>query len=314
MNNEKKTILITGINGFVGKSLVVFLQNQGLEIKGLGRGATISGDFEYKQIKDITNLESVEDFFENVEVVVHLVGKAHHFGKAAQATDEYYKINVDGTAAVVNASIKSGVKRIVFLSSVKAVGERTTAEGWFDESSACNPEDDYGKSKLAAEEELANLCKNSEMEFVILRPPLVYGPNVKGNFASLINMVQKVPLLPLGGIQNSRSMIGVENLCSAIYHALFNKKVAGNKYFVSDAQPISTSKLLKNISKVFNTKLILLPIPGFLWKIGKLLPYVSGKVAKLTDSLVIKPDKFIKDSGWQPKLSMQDQLKKMKSD
>jgi nucleoside-diphosphate-sugar epimerase len=313
MNNEKKTILITGINGFVGKSLARFLSIQGLTIKGLGRGSS-SGNFEYKQIEDIAKIEAAEDFFAGVDVVVHLVGKAHHFGKAAQATDEYYKINVDGTTAVAKACVKSGVKRIIFLSSVKAAGERTKADGYLDESSACNPEDDYGKSKLAAEEELISLCKTSSMEYVILRPPLVYGPNVKGNFASLIKMIQKVPVLPLGGIQNSRSMVGIDNLCSAIYYALFNEKVVGNTYFVSDAQPISTSDLLKNISQVFNSKLILIPIPDFLWRLGKLLPYVSGKVSKLTDSLVIKPDKFIHDSGWQPKLNMLEQLEKMRED
>lgn len=314
MNNiGKKKILITGINGFVGKSLADFLQNQGFDICALGRAKKCFDNIEYRQIHDIASLDSILDFFSGVDVVVHLVGKAHHFGKSAQAVEEYYKINVDGTRAVANAAIKAGVKRIIYLSSVKATGERTHSDTGYDENSVCNPEDDYGKSKLMAEQELKKICDNSGLEYVILRPPLVYGPGVKGNFASLINMVQKVPLLPLGGLHNSRSMIGVENLCSAIFYSLFNEAVAGKIYFISDSEAISTSQLLKNIAMIFNPKLKLLPIPEIFWKIGLLLPYFSGKVSKLTDSLVVKSDQFIKDSGWEPKLSMPDQLKKMKN-
>lgn len=310
MTNQK--ILISGVNGFVGKALAAYLHEHGYNISGLGRSQSNCDYTDFHTIDDICDLSEVNEAFTNVDYVVHLAAKAHNFDKHPQAKQEYYKTNVEGTIAITKAAIKNKVKKIIFISSVKASGERTYGSNKLDEEQTCSPEDDYGKSKLMAEKQIETLCKNLSLDYVILRPPLVYGPMIKGNFASLINLVKKLPILPLGGIKNLRSFIGLRNLCSAIHVAILSDNAKNKVYFVSDNKPVSTSDLLLCIAKIFNPNLKLISLPTFVWSILKKVPFLSSKISKLTDSLVIDPSRFIKHTDWKPTLDLLAQLRMMK--
>ncbi len=244
-------LLITGSNGFVGSYFINKYKNK-YEIK------TFS--FLKDAPKDISSghIDSLD--CSDVDVVFHLSALVHQMGGAS--AEEYERVNVTQTLELARKAKKSGVKHFVFMSTVKVYGEETNTK--YTEKSICQPEDEYGKSKLKAELELLKL-EDESFKVSIIRTPIVYGHGVKANIKSLVNLVNKVPLLPFGGIENKRSMVYIGNLCHLVDVVIGATEVAlpNNIYLACDDVPLSTSKLIELIAKNLDKKIYLIKIPFF---------------------------------------------------
>ena len=236
---QKNKILITGSSGFVGSYFINHYKNK-YDIKS----------FSFRK-DGIDTLDC-----SGVDVVFHLSALVHQMGGAS--SEEYRKVNVTQTMQLARKAKKSGVKHFVFMSTVKVYGEET--DGVYTENTICNPEDEYGKSKLKAEQELMKL-EDESFKVSIIRTPIVYGYGVKANIKSLVNLVGKVPVLPFGGIQNRRSMVYIGNLCHLV-DVVIEQQKAG-VFLASDDEPLSTTKLCELIAKNFEKKVYLVKIPLF---------------------------------------------------
>lgn len=244
-------LLITGSNGFVGSYFINKYKNK-YEIK------TFS--FLKDAPKDISSGHINSLDCSDVDVVFHLSALVHQMGGAS--AEEYERVNVTQTLELARKAKKSGVKHFVFMSTVKVYGEETNTK--YTEKSICQPEDEYGKSKLKAELELLKL-EDESFKVSIIRTPIVYGHGVKANIKSLVNLVNKVPLLPFGGIENKRSMVYIGNLCHLVDVVIGATEVAlpNNIYLACDDVPLSTSKLIELIAKNLDKKIYLIKIPFF---------------------------------------------------
>lgn len=234
-----KKLLITGSSGFVGKYFIKKYKDN-YEIKN------------FSFLKDDINSLDCSD----VDVVFHLSALVHQMDGASR--EEYEKVNVTQTLQLSKKAKESGIKHFVFISTVKVYGEETDSK--YSENSICNPEDDYGKSKLKAELELQKL-EDKDFKISIIRTPIVYGYGVKANIKSLINLVNKVPLLPFGKIENKRSMVYIGNLCHLVYEIITQEK--SGIFLASDDQPLSTSRLIELVAKNLDKKVYLVKIPFF---------------------------------------------------
>ncbi len=283
-------VLVTGANGFVGGHLCPALEAAGHQVVAAVRASVgdIGPDTDWRPLLD------------GVDAVIHLAARAHIMSDAAADLETaYMRINRDGTAALATQAAEAGVRRLVFLSSVKVNGERTTTTP-YTEIDPPSPEDAYGRSKLAAETALFEIAAGSALEATVIRSPLVYGPGVKGNFLKLLGL--RLPL-PLGGVNNARSLIYVENLCDALIAAM-RPPAAGEVYLVHDGDAVSVADLIRRIGDALDRPARLMPAPvALLQFLGGLL----GKretIARLTDSLVIDDTKFRRDLGWRPPYNM----------
>tara|TARA_B110000046_G_scaffold177174_1_gene203641 strand:- start:103 stop:960 length:858 start_codon:yes stop_codon:yes gene_type:complete len=232
-------VLITGSNGFIGKYFINKYQNK-YNIK----------TFSFLN-DDINNLE-----LRHTDIVFHLSALVHQMGGATK--EEYEKVNVRQTLLLAQKAKVSGVKQFIFMSTVKVYGEETNIK--YTEDTICIPEDEYGKSKLKAEQELAKL-EDKNFKISMIRTPIVYGYEVRANIKSLINLVNKVPILPFGNIQNKRSMVYIGNL-SHLVDTIIEQNQSGI-FLASDDEPMSTTKLIGLIAKNLDKKVRLLKIPFF---------------------------------------------------
>ena len=232
-------ILLTGANGFVGS----YFKSKYAGKYNIQTFSFLNDDFKSLDV-------------DGVEVIVHLSALVHQMGGAAE--EEYERVNVTQTLDLARKVKQSGVKHFVFMSSVKVYGEETDVP--YSEKSKCKPEDGYGKSKLKAENELRKLESN-DFKVSIIRTPIVYGYGVKANIKNLIGLVQKVLVLPFGGIQNRRSMVYVGNLCHMM-DVIIQKEVSG-LFLASDDRAVSTTELIELIAKALDKKVYLIRVPFF---------------------------------------------------
>lgn len=234
-----KKLLITGSSGFLG-SYFISKYKEKYEIK----------TFSFLK-DDINNLDCID-----IDVVFHLSALVHQMGGAS--VDEYERVNVTQTLKLAKKAKESGVKHFVFMSTVKVYGEETNSV--YTEHSECHPEDEYGKSKLRAEIELQKL-ENDAFRVSIIRTPIVYGYGVKANIKSLVKLVNKIPILPFGDIENRRSMVYIGNLCHLV-DVVIEQQKAGI-FLASDDEPLSTTRLIELIAKNLGKKVYLVKIPFF---------------------------------------------------
>jgi len=242
-------IMLTGANGFVGSALKAELaSDSGVHLVSAVRSGGASPD-----CVAVGNIDGCTDFSEaliGVDVVIHAAARAHIMrDEVDDPLGEYRKVNVEGTLNLARQAIAAGVRRLVFLSSIKVNGEATTAGNRFQADDMPAPEDAYGLSKLEAEQGLMSLASGTAMEVVIIRPPLVYGAGVKGNFASMIKLVDKGVPLPLGAINNKRSLIGIDNLVDLIVRCIGHPAAANQVFLAGDGKDLSTTELLRGVSK-----------------------------------------------------------------
>jgi len=306
-------ILVTGATGFVGRYL-----SSELLLKGYHVAVALRRDdivFPVKMVKknvaDLTAQTDWNDALEGVDVVVHTAARVHI--KNDSVLDpllEFRKVNVEGALNLARQAANSGVKRFIFLSSIKVNGEMTTSGQPFKPEDIYTPTDPYGLSKYEAEQSLLELAKETAMEVVIIRPPLVYGPSVKANFLSMIKWVNKGVPLPLGGIHNQRSLVALDNLTSFIICCIDHPKAANEVFLISDGEDVSITMLICKIAKAFDRKVLLIPMPVWLMVLAAKLIGKGDIADRLFGSLQVDSSKARDLLGWKPVVTMDEQLKK----
>ncbi len=247
----------------------------------------------------------------DVDVVVHLAARVHVMEDIADdPLVEFRKVNVDGTLNLARQAAAAGVKRLVFASSVKVHGEETAPGKAFVESDIPAPRDAYGQSKQEAELGLRQIASQSDMEVVIIRPPLVYGPGVKANFAALMRAVQRGWSLPLGAVRNQRSLVGLDNLVDFIMICATHPRAANQTFLVSDGNDLSTPDLVRGLAQAAGVPARLLPVPPRLLGAGAALVGKSASVQRLCGNLQIDISKARDLLDWKPPVSVAEGLRR----
>lgn len=303
-------ILISGANGFIGRALCPHLSSLGYSVIPTVRH---SSGLEGERL--VMEEQSWMHALAGCASIVHLAGITY-------ATEEHetdplpalFSANVINTIELASRAVEAGVRRFVFMSTVKVNGEETAPGCRFKPDDLTAPQDAYAISKLEAEIGLLEIARKTGLEVVIIRSPLVYGPEVKGNFASLVRWVNTGLPLPLGAIRNCRSMLSLENLVSfvALCADIEASPNAKNQVFlVSDGEDISTSELLRRVMKAYGCNTQLLPIPTGVIRFAARLINKAPLADRLLGSLVIDGSKARELLGWSPPLTMDEQLSKM---
>lgn len=297
-------ILITGADGFVGHPLVDRLTHSGFQVvAALRRPPTqpFPSGVETRIVGDLTDpAADWETACEGIDAVAHLAGRAHIMDDPAAAARFYRAVNTDGTVRLAGIARRRGVKRFVFVSSAKAMGEETPPGVEWNEATEPHPEDEYGRSKLEAERALLEMHADDGFPCVVLRPPLMYGPGMKGNLRTLLDAVRRGWPLPLGGIGNRRSLLDVHRFAEAIELALTHPAATGKVFLAADMAPISTGELVAAMAMAAGRPARLFALPGFFWRLAARFPFVGPRIRRLTGSLVLDARKIQAELGWQP--------------
>jgi nucleoside-diphosphate-sugar epimerase len=302
-------VLVTGVSGFLGKIILNSLQINHHKIISVTR----NGSQNSMAIGDINGLTNWSKALINCDVVIHLAARVHQ--KLDNSTDtllEFRKVNTAGTLNLAGQANNAGVKRFIFISSIKVNGEESDFP--YSEMSVPKPIDTYAISKWDAEQGLNKMAKDGGMEIVIIRPPLIYGPGVKANFASMINWTRTGLPLPFGAINNKRSMVAVENLVDFILLCADKSKspkAANQTFLISDGVDVSTTELLNNVRSAYGINIPLIPVPESCLKFSLNLLGRSDLSSRLLGSLTVNISKARNLLGWEPKIDMLTQLRKM---
>lgn len=306
--------MITGATGFVGRNLIERSLSGGYRVRMCSRKQDfdIPYDIELYLTGDISNNTEWYEAVQGVDVVIHTAARVHVMADSAvDPLTEFRSVNVAGTLNLAQQAAEAGVKRFIFISSIKVNGEETLLGSPFKEEGFLIPTDPYGLSKYEAEKCLLNLAKKTDMEVVIIRPPLVYGPGVKANFASMMKWINKGVPLPFGSIHNQRSFVALDNLVSFIIHCIDHPQVANEIFLISDGEDVSTTELLRKVAKAFGKKALLIPIPVWLMTSAAKLVGKSDVANRLFGSLQVDSSKARELLGWKPVITMDEQLKKI---
>jgi UDP-glucose 4-epimerase len=306
-------VLITGANGFVGNALWRRLDAEpGIQAVGSVRSSAAAGRHpRWSAVGELTAATDWSALVAGVDVVVHTAARVHVLDDAAaDPLAEFQRVNVQGTLRLARQASAAGVGRFVFVSSVKVNGESTPSGRPFTADDRPAPLDAYGVSKHEAERALRELASQTGMELVIVRPPLVYGPGVKANFAAMMRWLGRGMPLPLGAVDNRRSLVALDNLVDLLATCLRHPAAAGQTFLVSDGEDVSTTQLLRRMGAALGRPARLLPVPPswLEWgaaRIGK------GDVARrLCGSLQVDITKTRDLLGWRPPLSLDEGLRK----
>ena len=306
-------ILLTGSTGFIGTELLKQLKLKKYFIHTSSRSSLENkiNEVQNFKINQIDNNSNWSEALERVDCVIHCAGIAVENNKLnVNDLDYYYKVNVEGVSNLANQAAAKGVRRFIFLSSIKVNGERTNVSSNFKNTDEPNPEDIYAISKWKAEQSLHAISKQTGLEIVIIRAPIVYGEGVKGNFLHLLNLIYQGFPLPFGSVNNHRSFISLENLVDLIICCIDHSKAAGQTFLVSDGEDISTPNLIKKIAMMMKKKAVLIPVPISIIKlIGKIIRK-KKKINSLINSLQVD-NFFTKETlQWQPPINLDKGLNK----
>lgn len=303
-------ILVTGANGFVGQALCKKLLDSGCQVTGAIRrkDARLPSGVEPVIVGDIDRNTDWSDALNNVDCVIHLAARVHVMHEnSSDPLSEFRKVNVEGTQRLAASAAESGVRRLVYVSSIKVNGE-ATFDHPFSEADKPNPQDPYGISKWEAEQSLRQISRETGLEVVILRPPLVYGPGVGGNFARMLRWIKMGIPLPLGSVKNRRSMIHVENLADALNLCATHPGAKNETFLVSDGESVSTPEFIRMLSTAMGRKAAILPCPVSLLHMLGTLAGKSAEIERLAGSLEIDASKIGKTLGWAPPHTLEDGL------
>lgn len=310
-------VILTGATGFIGGAFLEAAQQRSMKIRSVFRSneqAKHFGDAKNSAVV-VPGIEADTDWSEalvDVDVVVHCAARVHVMhDSASDPLAEFRKVNVAGTLNLARQAALAGTKRFVFLSSIKVNGEKTQPGGPYSAHDAPAPEDVYGISKAEAEAGLRLLSLETGMEVVIIRPPLVYGPGVKGNFSSLLRWVSRGLPLPLGlATTNRRSLVGLDNLVDLILTCVDHPKAANQTLLVSDGEDLSTADLLRRIGKSLNRSARLIPVPVSILIIASRLLGKSSIAQRLLGSLQVDISKTCTLLNWKPPVSVDEGLRR----
>jgi len=307
-------VLVTGATGFIGRVLVAELLKQNFDVSIAVRQKTNLFSDEVKQfiVMDFGNNPDFTASLAEVDCVIHLAGRAHIIDKTkASELNGFLNINRDLTLCLAKQAIDSDVKRFLFLSSIGVNGNKNNKP--FLETDAPNPQESYAISKYEAEQGLMQLSQDTDLEVVIVRPPLVYGANAPGNFGRLIQWANAkfILPLPLGSVKNARSLIAIDNLVDFIIACSVHPKATNEIFLISDDGTLSTTKLLKKIAKAFDRKPLLPTIPvSWMIFMAKLIGREADAI-RLFSSLVVDNSKARDLLDWKPVVTMDEAFKKI---
>ena len=307
-------VLITGVNGFVGKTLSDELVIKGFNVNGTVR-SVMSVDFPGAitkfVIKDIDSKTDWQKALEGVDVVIHLAARAHVMkDMAIDALSEFRRVNVEGTLNLARQAVEAGVQRFIFISSIKVNGEGSILGQPYTPEDQPAPVDPYGISKREAEDGLSRIASETGMEVVIIRPPLVYGPGVKANFQSMMRWLDKGIPLPLGAIHNQRSLVSLDNLIDLIVTCIHYPAAANQTFLAGDGEDLSTTELLQRMAAALGKKAWLIPVPSFILEWGASLVGKQAITQKLCGSLQVDISKARDLLDWKPPVSVDEALRK----
>ncbi|MCO1336826.1 SDR family oxidoreductase [Microbulbifer sp. OS29] len=303
----KGRVLLTGASGFVGKALLSLVQETGYQVTPVYR-QRVEGGFQIDDLGAGTNWAGVLD---NIDVVIHTAARVHIMEEtAADPLAEFRKVNVEGTIKLAQQAAAAGVKRFIFLSSIKVNGESTDNRCPFNADEKCQPSDPYGISKKEAEDALLELTKSVDMEVVIIRSPLIYGPGVRANFQSMMRWLDRGLPLPLGAIDNRRSLVSIDNLLDLIVVCITHPSAANQVFLVSDDMDLSITDLLRGLSHALGCRARLFPVPQFMLSRGLRLIGRGAMAERLCGSLQVDITKTKDRLGWKPPISLGEGLAK----
>jgi nucleoside-diphosphate-sugar epimerase len=314
-----KKILVTGANGFIGHNLYKNLIKLNYSVKGTARNLNtvlINYDTKYISVGNIDGKTNWDHALEGVDCVIHCAGKAHVINKKDEL-DIYRVINREGTKHLAEQAVKAKVKRLIFLSSVKVNGEST---GNFDDPKIFtnddmpNPQDSYAISKFEAEQALWEIASKTNLEIVIVRLPLVYGKDVKGNLKRLIKLINLKIILPFVDIKNKRSLIGIDNLVDVLIRCIEHPNAAGKTFLVSDGEDLSTTELINIIASEMNRSVRLFWLPRALLKFFGFILMRQSQINRLIGSLQIDNSYVREILNWTPPVSVEEGIRKMVKD
>ncbi len=303
------TILVTGANGFIGRRLCTVLKERGFVVIPAVRSPLCAHSIAIGNIGPKTEWRRV--LTECPETVVHLAAKSHTIKDVKDdPISAYREINVLGTINFARQASYAGVKRFIFLSSIKVNGENSLPDHPFQVDDKPAPEDLYGISKHEAEQELLSLSRETDMEIVIIRSPLVYGPGVKANFALLIRWLERGLPLPLAAVTcNRRSLVALDNLVDLIVLCVSHPAAGNQTFMVSDGEDLSTADLLNRVNTLLGKPASLLYVPTALLKLGAIALNKPNLYRRLCDSLQVDIKKTRDLLGWSPPLSIDEGLR-----
>ncbi|MBJ2260072.1 UDP-glucose 4-epimerase family protein [Pseudomonas psychrophila] len=305
------SILLTGATGFVGQAVVRRLVSDGCLLTAVLRhnSSAIDKRVITSQIESLDGDTCWEDSLSGINVVIHCAARVHVMGEeVADPIAAFRKVNVEGTFNLARQAAKAGVRRFIYISSIKVNGESTSPGTLFTAFDIPAPVDPYGVSKMEAERELQALAMQTDMELVIIRPVLVYGPGVKANFLNMLSWLEKGIPLPLGAINNRRSLVALENLVDLISTCISHPAAANQVFLVSDGDDVSTTQLLQHASKFLSKPSLLVPVPSALLSA---ICYVFGRrsfAQRLCGSLQVDISHTRDLLGWKPPVSLQTAL------
>lgn len=314
LNEKLNTVLITGSTGFVGLELTSQLSNSHkFNVRAVVRRSSrnsLPANIPNVCFESINAKTDWKEALQSVDIVIHLAARVHVMKEGSvDNLEEYRKANVFSTINLARQAALSGVKRFIFLSSVKALGEQSGFNA-YTEQTECVPIDAYGKSKLEAEIELKKVLENTNTELVIIRPPLIYGAGVKANFNNLIKLCDQPIPLPFGAIKNNRSLIYLENLTSFIEICCLHPDAANQTFLISDDKDVSTTKLIHTIKKALKKPAFLIPIPHH-WLVSLLTTLGKADLAtRLLGNLKLDISKAKALLGWHPPFTFEEGVKK----
>ena len=305
-------ILVTGANGFIGTQLSETLANSGHQVRDTARSIAANRSTTREMITcDLESADTLDHLTTGCDAIVHLAGRAHVMSDDPATSESLYlSANVDVTKRLAQSAARTGVKRMILMSSVKVNGESTTIDSPFTSQDTPNPQDPYGRSKTQAEQTLWDVASTSGLEGVVIRPPLVYGPGVRANFASLIGIVDRGIPLPLGSIQNKRSFVSVDNLIDCIETTLQTPNAGGQTFLVSDGQDLSTPELIRAIASSLHKSPMLIPIPTALLKLAATTAGKRNAYDRLCGSLTVDIALTKQKLSWTPPFTVQDSLQR----
>lgn len=299
-------VILTGAGGFVGRRVLSDLGDAGFDVHSLVRRPSgIAGEFV---VGDLAELPADCDL-PPADVCLHLAGRAHVMNDPeGDALAAYRRTNVEGTRRLLDAVIRSGVKRFVFVSSVKAAGERSGSGRPLKPDDAIHPEDAYGVSKAEAETLVRTVCESARVSWTIVRPPVVYGQGVPANFGKLVRLSLSGLPLPLGAADNRRSMVFVGNLSDALRSALTAEGAACRVFYVSDGEDLSTADLVRRIARAGGRRALLVPVPRPVLGLLAALIGKGGEFSRLFGDLQVDSRSAREALGWEPPFTVDQAL------
>ncbi|MCJ0877525.1 SDR family oxidoreductase [Pseudomonas sp. JI-2] len=303
-------ILITGASGFLGGELLRALSFQDMRVSVALRHNLNVFDVPLYVVGELSEFTDWSDAVAGQDVVIHAAARAHSMGADAKkgCAADYQRVNVSGTLKLAQQAAHAGVRRFIFISSIGVNGN--VSKRPFSADGHPHPAEAYAQSKWQAEQALWEIQKQTGMEVVIIRPPLVYGPDAPGNFGSLVRWVEKGVPLPLGAIHNKRSLVGIDNLVDLIIRCIDHPAAANQVFLAGDGEDLSTTELLRGVGKAMGKPARLIPVPAGLLQFGATLLGKKAMAQRLLGSLQVDISKTCELLDWKPPYTVEEGLRR----